>query len=88
MGVDAKYIATSSDPSDYQGASTPYESVPVWFSNFDEYQEEFLRLNPDQEDKLPKFDTLQDLVAYCARVSNPSNQMNEETSEKLIKYLN
>jgi len=30
---------------------------------------------------------LQDLVAYCARVSNPSNQFNTETSEKLIKYL-
>ena len=30
---------------------------------------------------------IQDLVAYCARVSNPSNQMNKETSEKLIKYL-
>jgi thymidylate synthase (FAD) len=29
----------------------------------------------------------QDLVAFCARVSNPSNQMNKETSEKLIKYL-
>ena len=29
----------------------------------------------------------QDLIAYCARVSNPSNQMNKETSEKLIKYL-
>lgn len=32
-------------------------------------------------------DDLQDLVAYCARVSNPSNQLNSETSEKLIKYL-
>jgi len=31
--------------------------------------------------------TLQDLVAYCARVSNPSNQNNTETNEKLIKYL-
>ena len=30
---------------------------------------------------------LQGLVAYCARVSNPANQMNSETSEKLIKYL-
>ncbi len=30
---------------------------------------------------------LQELIAYCARVSNPSNQMNMETSEKLIKYL-
>ena len=28
-----------------------------------------------------------DLVAYCARVSNPSNQNNKETSEKLVKYL-
>jgi len=30
---------------------------------------------------------LQDVVAYCARVSNPSNQSNTETNEKLIKYL-
>ena len=29
----------------------------------------------------------QDLIAFCARVSNPSNQMNKETNEKLIKYL-
>jgi thymidylate synthase (FAD) len=29
----------------------------------------------------------QDLVAFCARVSNPANQYNTETSEKLIKYL-
>lgn len=29
----------------------------------------------------------QDLVAFCARVSNPSNQFNTETSEKLIRYL-
>jgi len=32
-------------------------------------------------------DDCQELIAYCARVSNPSNQMNSETSEKLIKYL-
>jgi thymidylate synthase (FAD) len=29
----------------------------------------------------------QELVAFCARVSNPSNQYNTETSEKLINYL-
>jgi len=29
----------------------------------------------------------QELVAYCARVSNPSNQFNTETSERLIRYL-
>ena len=32
-------------------------------------------------------DNAQELIAYCARVSNPSNQLNTETSEKLIKYL-
>lgn len=31
--------------------------------------------------------SIQDLVAYCARVSNPANQSNTETNEKLIKYL-
>jgi len=30
---------------------------------------------------------IQELVAFCARVSNPSNQLNTETSEKLISYL-
>ena len=29
----------------------------------------------------------QELIAYCARVSNPSNQLNTDTSEKLIRYL-
>ena len=32
-------------------------------------------------------ENVQDLIAFCARVSNPSNQINKETSEKLIKYL-
>lgn len=32
-------------------------------------------------------DDAQELVAYCARVSNPSNQLNTETSAKLIRYL-
>ena len=29
----------------------------------------------------------QELIAYCARVSNPSNQLNTSTSDKLIRYL-
>ena len=37
-------------------------------------------------DALHKHSAL-DLVAYCARVSNPDNQNNTETSEKLVKYL-
>ena len=32
-------------------------------------------------------DDVQDLIAYCARVSNPTNQINSETSERLLKYL-
>jgi thymidylate synthase (FAD) len=36
---------------------------------------------------LEGLETPTDLVAYCARVSNPSNQLNSETAEKLIKYL-
>lgn len=32
-------------------------------------------------------DDAQELIAYCARVSNPSNQFNTETSDKLIRYL-
>lgn len=30
---------------------------------------------------------IQGLISYCARVSNPSNQLNTETGEKLIRYL-
>lgn len=30
---------------------------------------------------------VQELIAFCARVSNPSNQFNMDTAEKLIKYL-
>ncbi len=30
---------------------------------------------------------IQELIAYCARVSNPSNQANSETSSKLLHYL-
>lgn len=31
--------------------------------------------------------TVLDMIAYCARVSNPANQNNKETSQKLVKYL-
>lgn len=45
-------------------------------------------IDADKQDEF-EFDlpNLQDLVAYCARVSNPANQANSETSERLIKYL-
>ena len=32
-------------------------------------------------------ENMTELVAFCARVSNPGNQSNKETSEKLIRYL-
>lgn len=42
---------------------------------------------PSDEFEQQGLDDIQDLIAYCARVSNPANQLNTETSEKLIKYL-
>ena len=42
---------------------------------------------PSEQFKSEGLENVQDLIAFCARVSNPSNQMNNETSEKLIKYL-
>lgn len=42
---------------------------------------------PTQEYEDQGIDDVQELIAYCARVSNPSNQLNTETSEKLINYL-
>ena len=42
---------------------------------------------PTEEISDSGIDDAQELVAFCARVSNPSNQLNTETSEKLIKYL-
>ena len=41
----------------------------------------------EEEFKNEGIEDVQDLIAFCARVSNPSNQINTETSEKLIKYL-
>ena len=37
---------------------------------------------PDRSDM-----SAEDIISYCARVSNPTNQMNMETAPKLIKFL-
>jgi thymidylate synthase (FAD) len=42
---------------------------------------------PTEEFERHGIEDAQDLVAFCARVSNPANQFNTETSEKLIRYL-
>jgi len=42
---------------------------------------------PTEEVNSEGIEDIQELVAFCARVSNPSNQLNTETSEKLISYL-
>jgi thymidylate synthase (FAD) len=36
---------------------------------------------------IPGVKTAEDLISYCARVSNPTNQLNVETAPKLLKYL-
>ena len=42
---------------------------------------------PTDEFKEDGMNDVQDLISFCARVSNPSNQMNMETTEKLLGYL-
>ena len=42
---------------------------------------------PAEEFRQHGLENAQELIAYCARVSNPSNQFNTDTSEKLIRYL-
>jgi len=44
-------------------------------------------LSENLVNKIDKNLNLQELVAYCARISNPSNQLNTSTSDKLLKYL-
>ena len=40
-----------------------------------------------QDNDKQSMPNIQDLVAYCARVSNPTNQSNTETSDRLLRYL-
>lgn len=47
----------------------------------------YSQIDPDYEGELTLGKSLSSLVAYCARVSNPSNQANTETEDKLIAYL-
>jgi len=42
---------------------------------------------PTEESKAEGLDNVQDLIAFCAKVSNPASQINKETSERLIRYL-
>jgi thymidylate synthase (FAD) len=42
---------------------------------------------PSDEIIAEGLEDVQDLIAFCARVSNPANQFNTETNEKLIRYL-
>lgn len=44
----------------------------------------YTKVIPELDDQLPM---PMDIVAYCARVSNPGNQMNKATSKKLIDFL-
>lgn len=50
---------------------------------------EIVRLVCASQPRLPEFPNMmaQELVAYCARVSNPANQSNMGTGPKLVKYL-
>lgn len=43
--------------------------------------------HPTEEIAEQGIDDVQELIAFCARVSNPTNQFNTETSDRLISYL-
>lgn len=47
----------------------------------------YSQIDKESDNDIELLRTAQDLVAYCARVSNPANQSNTESSERLIKYL-
>ena len=47
----------------------------------------YSQIDRGADNEFEQLQSAQDLVAYCARVSNPSNQLNMETSDKLIAYL-
>ncbi len=42
---------------------------------------------PASEYEAEGIDDVQELIAFCARVSNPTAQINTDTSERLIRYL-
>jgi thymidylate synthase (FAD) len=56
------------------------KSMKVKLISYSELSSEVINEFQDSPD-------LQDLVAYCARVSNPSNQSNSETTDRLLRYL-
>jgi len=47
----------------------------------------YSQIDKESDNDIELLRTAQDLIAYCARVSNPANQSNTESSERLIKYL-
>lgn len=51
-----------------------------------EYQKSSVKLVGKTLPFIEELDDANDFIAYCARVSNPSNQMNTLTSDKLISY--
>jgi thymidylate synthase (FAD) len=72
--------------------------VFLFYSNNGRYNKEQVRgtrmkvkliaySQPSSDVELEGLTNAQELIAFCARVSNPTNQMNTATSEKLIKYL-
>jgi thymidylate synthase (FAD) len=46
-----------------------------------------MRINLISYSQSSTSNSIQDTIAYCARVSNPTNQLNTETNERLLQYL-
>ena len=67
----AQYVATSTNPADYGGASAPYEGVPVWFSDFDEFQGKYTEYNEAFRNVIFKglTSTLQELIESTPQIA-------------------
>ena len=55
--------------------------------NGEEMKVRLISYSQPVEGELYVGENVQELIAYCARVSNPTNQSNTKTSEKLLSYL-
>lgn len=64
------------------------KGIKMEFKNIDDYTKvKLIGYTQPTEEFRGDFNDVKELVAYCARVSNPNNQFNNATADKLITYL-
>lgn len=66
------------------------ENEEMWVSRIideDQMKVKLVSYSKPSDEFIGELNDVQDLIAFCARVSNPSNQFNSETAKRLIRYL-